>query len=988
MTVRIESPQSILRRCAKVVPAYDEDRATRVWADLEKTSQTIDPEGGRSDLATLIQHARGKEILARIFSNSGYLARLAGRISNDLPSIFFDDPDELFDRLIHSLNHLASSETSLDELMAQLRRTKERAAFLIAAADISGVWDLFQVTAALTRLADASLTIAIRWLFADAAQAGKFVPRVPDRPEVGSGFAVIAMGKHGAGELNYSSDIDIMVFFDEAKLSTALNVEPREFCVRFTKQLVKIIQETTADGYVFRVDLRLRPDAGATPVAISMEAAELYYESMGQNWERAAMIKARAAAGDIEAGKSFLKALRPFVWRKHLDYAAIEDIHSIKRQIHRQGGHRAIGVSGHNVKLGLGGIREIEFFVQTQQLILGGRHEALRNRVTCTALSDLAEAEVIDKNVADDLVDSYIYLRTIEHRLQMREDAQTHVIPTNQNDLDNVARFSGYAATSDFESDLLTHLRRVSAHYNALFEQEDPLSSTEGALVFTGVEDDPETVETLSKMGFERAPQVAATIRNWHFGRIRATRSKRAREILTKLVPVILKAVAKTSDPDVTFARFQDFLTGMPSGVQLFSLFFTHQELLELITEALGSAPRLGPYLAKNSSVLDALLDPDFLPTLPGSVEMANEMAGSLEPLSNFEEILDQSRRWGKDHAFRIGLQVLRGTLRADAAGKAFAELADVIVSNLLPAALANVEQVHGRIDGSGFAVVAMGKLGGMELSATSDLDLIFVYDYDDEAALSDGSRPLPGPRYFARVAQRLIAALSAPTAEGVLYEVDMQLRPSGTSGPIATKFDSFRRYYEHDAWNWERMALTRARVVASSGQFSKDVHDAIDEVLCQPRDRAVLAQDVLDMRERLVREKGTDSCWDLKYVRGGLIDLEFTCQYLQLIFAADKPEILDQNTRTVFRNVMISNLIPQTLAKSLIEAANLMHSLTQVMRIAVDGNFRPEEAGEGLKGLMVAAGNARDFPDLEDRLLKAQQVVFDAFQKIVEPNM
>ena len=400
----------------------------------------------------------------------------------------------------------------------------------------------------------------MRWLFAEAAQAGKYVPPVPDRPDVGSGYAIIAMGKHGAGELNYSSDVDIMVFFDEGTLSEALTVEPREFCVRLTKQLVKIIQEMTADGYVFRVDLRLRPDAGATPVAISMDAAEQYYESMGQNWERAAMIKARAAAGDIEAGKAFLATLNPFIWRKHLDYAAIEDVHSIKRQIHRQGGHRAIGVLGHNVKLGLGGIREIEFFVQTQQLILGGRYEALRNRVTCTALSDLANAGVIDKDVAADLVDSYIFLRTVEHRLQMREDAQTHSIPTNQDEVDNVARFAGYGETSEFEFDLVRHLQRVNRHYMALFEQEDPLSSTEGALVFTGVEDDPETVETLSKMGFERAPQVAATIRNWHFGRIRATRSKRAREILTKLVPVILKVISKTSDPDVTFCPFSRFL--------------------------------------------------------------------------------------------------------------------------------------------------------------------------------------------------------------------------------------------------------------------------------------------------------------------------------------------------------------------------------------------------------------------------------------------
>ncbi len=979
-----ESPRSILARAGTTPPVFDQDRAQRVWAELKRVSEAIDPDDARSKLQELLDHQRGKELLASIFGNSGYLSRVASHIARDLPSIFFDEPEELLDRKVRALNRFGAADTSLNELMSQLRHAKEEIAFLIAAADITGVWDLFEVTRALTRFADASLNCATRWLFFDAVRSGKFAPATSEEPERGSGFAIIAMGKHGAGELNYSSDIDIMVFFDEGTLSASLNVEPREFCVRLTKQLVKIIQESTPDGYVFRVDLRLRPDAGATPVAISMEAAEQYYESTGQNWERAAMIKARAAAGDIESGERFLATLRPFVWRKYLDHTAIEDIHSIKRQIHRQGGHRAIGISGHNIKLGLGGIREIEFFVQTQQLILGGRHEALRNQTTCGALDDLAVAGVIDRTVATELVDSYVYLRTVEHRLQMREDAQTHSIPTHQNDLDNVARFSGYRSTGDFKSDLLMHLQRVNAHYLALFEQEDPLSSTEGALVFTGVEDDPETVKTLSKMGFERAPQVAATIRNWHFGRIRATRSKRARELLTKLVPVILESIAKTSDPDVTFARFHDFLSGRPSGVQLFSLFVARQELLELVTEALGAAPRLGPYLAKNSSVLDALLDPNFLTTLPDRKEMAAEFSNAIQSLGTFEEILDQSRRWGKDQVFRIGLQVLRGTLHADAAGKAFADLADILLAGLLLAALKDVEHQHGTIKGSSFTVVAMGKLGGQELSATSDLDLIFVYDYADDSASSDGARPLQGSRYFARVAQRFIAALSAPTAEGVLYEVDMQLRPSGKSGPIATRFDAFSRYYDHDAWNWEKLALTRARVVAGSGPFGGKLQDKIKEILCQPYNRHVLARDVLDMRQRLVQEKGTDFLWDLKYVRGGLIDLEFTCQYLQLVYAAEHPNILDQNTCRVYRKVMEAGLIPRQQAKPLIEAADFIHSLSQVMHIAVDGQFRPEEAGEGLKSLMSDMGEVESFSELEVRLNHAQTIVFNAFCDIV----
>ncbi len=979
-----ESPRSILRRTVATPPVFDSARAERAWTGLVAYSQA-DGGGARSRYRAFIDHPRSREVLSAIFGNSGHLTRVADRIHMDLPGLFFDEPERLFDRALEDLGRVGVSGVSFDDLMSFVRCTKERAAFLIAAADITGVWDLFRVTDALTRLADAALTAALRWLLADAADAGKFTPARSDRPEAASGYAIIAMGKHGARELNYSSDIDMMVFFDETTLPTAPGVEPREFCVRLTKKLVRILQESTADGYAFRVDLRLRPDAGATPVAIPMDVAERYYESVGQNWERAAMIKARPAAGDIEAGTRFLTRLRPFVWRKYLDHAAIEDIHSIKRQIHRRGGHRAIGVPGHNIKLGLGGIREIEFFVQTQQLILGGRHEILRNRMTCAALEDLARAGFISRTAASELVASYVYLRTVEHRLQMREDAQTHTIPARPDELDNVARFSGYGDTEEFKADLLAHLTRINAHYNALFEKEDPLSSTEGVLVFTGVEDDPETVETLSRMGFERAHQVAATIRKWHFGRIRATRSKRARELLTKLVPVILESVAKTSDPDVTFARFQDFLAGMSSGVQLFALFFNRQDLLELVMEALGTAPRLGPYLAKNSGVLDALLDTDFLTTLPDRDDMSVNLESALKSSTSFEEILDASRRWGKDQVFRVGLQVLRGTLHADSAGKAFADLADTLIEALLPAALDDVAKSHGAIEDPNFAVVAMGKLGGRELSATSDVDLIFVYDHDGEEMTSGGARPVAVSRYFARVAQRFIAALSAPTAEGALYEVDMQLRPSGSSGPIAASFDAFSRYYDNDAWNWERLALTRARVVAGPPRFSDKVRGKIRRVLSESRNPSRLAKDVLDMRHRLAREKGTGSCWNLKQVRGGLIDLEFTCQYLQLIFASAHPQILNQNTCAVYRNIKQAELIPRQRAEDLLKAGTLMHSLTQVLRIAVDGRFRPDEAGDGLKALLVRVGGARDFSDLEARLVDAQRGAYSAFQEIVE---
>ena len=505
--------------------------------------------------------------------------------------------------------------------MAALRRAKRQAALAIALADLAG-WSLDQVTAALTAFADACVQGALRFLLTRMA-AGEGVAG-PDGEQLESttGLTILAMGKYGAHELNYSSDIDLVVFYDADKFPFHKRGDPRGAAVELTQGLVKLIAETTADGYVFRVDLRLRPDAGATQVAISTLAALDYYESQGQNWERAAMIKARACAGDPATGAGFLAAIAPFIWRRNLDFAAIEDIHSIKRQIHAHAGHGEIAVAGHNIKLGRGGIREIEFFAQTQQLILGGRNPDLRSASTLDALRALAAKGTITPEAEADMRRCYVYLRTLEHRLQMIEDQQTHKIPDSEEGLAHVACFMGYDETALFRAAFTDVLETVQGHYARLFEREPELTDSHGNLVFTGVEDDPETLQTLTAMGFHDAPHVAAAIRGWHHGRIRAMRSARARELLTKLTPLILAALAATPGPDAAFVQFDRFLSGLPSGVQLFSLFLARPEFLNLLARSLGSAPRLSLYLARNPSTLDALLDVDFLTTLPSRAQL------------------------------------------------------------------------------------------------------------------------------------------------------------------------------------------------------------------------------------------------------------------------------------------------------------------------------------------------------------------------------
>ena len=580
-------------------------------------------------------------LLDAVFGNSPFLGRLAQRETGALGEYFAADPETVLNAAI-LLAHAAGRAENEVQAMKDLRTAKRRAALAIAMADIAGLWDVNRVTRELTRFADACVGSALRWLLKQETARGG-----PQVREEDCGLTVLAMGKYGAFELNYSSDIDLVVFYDGEKFPFAKRGDMRAAAVDIARGLVKLLAETTTDGYVFRVDLRLRPDAGATQIAISTDAALDYYEAMGQNWERAAMIKARACAGDPQTGTDFLENLRPFIWRRHLDFAAIEDIQSIKRQIHAHAGHGEIKVQGHNIKLGRGGIREIEFFAQTQQLILGGRHPGLRRSSTQGALDALVGEARVEPQVGDDLKRDYRYLRMLEHRLQMIEDQQTHSIPDSEAGIAHIACFMGYAGAADFRDELTRVLENVQGHYARLFESASDLASAEGNLVFTGVEEDPETLKTLSAMGFREPAHVSAAIRGWHHGRIRAMRSQRARELLTKLIPVILKALAGSADPDVAFAQFDRFLSNLPSGVQLFSLFLAQRHFLDLLAKIVGSAPRLATYLARHPIILDALLDAEFLNRLPSRAELDAQFAATAS--GSYEEVLDGARRFARE---------------------------------------------------------------------------------------------------------------------------------------------------------------------------------------------------------------------------------------------------------------------------------------------------------------------------------------------------
>ncbi len=976
---------------AKRIPGVTDHDAARVGLErwLEGADRLTDPavaEAARGIAA----HPTGAAVLSGLFSCSSYLTRLLLRDQITAVRILTEGPEPVFESAMSDLGALEPETARTADLMAALRIAKQHVALAIAVADTLGAWDLEAVVVGLSDLADRAIAISWRHALADQQSRGKLPRAHSTDPISGSGLICLAMGKLGARELNYSSDIDLVIFYDdESPLYDGVDELQRAF-VQATRLLVKLLEERTPDGYVFRTDLRLRPDAGATPPAVSTSAAENYYESLGQNWERAAYIRARPVGCDMDAAARFLDRIRPFIWRRRLDFAAIRDIHSIKRQIMAHRGGAEIAVEGHNLKLGRGGIREIEFFVQTQQLIWGGRDAHLREPRTADAMAALIRAGRVDSSVATALMEAYVYLRQIEHRLQMVADAQTHDMPDSAEDMARIAAFLGLESVEVLRRDLLRRLTVVAEHYGALFEEDSPLSASgdvAGSLVFTGVENDPETLRTLAHMGFTDPGAVSDRVRVWHHGRYRATRSERSRQLLTDLGPSLLAAFAATAQPDEAFRRFDRFLEAVPAGVQLFSLILSNPPLLGMIAEIMGMAPSLAAHLGMNPALFEGVLTHDVAVGLPDADTLADELNEELRIEHSYEEVLDTTRRWVNDRFFQVGVQVLRGQIDTRRSGQNMSDITDAAVRCLLPRAETEFGLRHGRMPDSespALAIVAMGKLGGRELTAGSDLDLVFLHDspLDKE---SDGEKPLGGNHYFIRLGQRLIAALTSKTAAGGLFDVDMRLRPSGNKGPVASSLEGFRKYHAESSWTWEHMALTRARVIAGPPQLAARIDEAVRAVLCQPRDPEELRASVADMRRRMAESHAAASPWRLKYWRGGLVDAEFIIQFLQLRHAHAHPEVIEGNTARACEKLAAAGALDGEEARMLANAVRLFRDIQALLRLTVDDAFDPATAPKALKDRLAQIGGTETFEDLEALLEDTGAGVRALFSRLLE---
>lgn len=849
---------------------------------------------------------------------------------------------------------LASELARVDGLEARdlddgLRQAKRRVALLSALCDLGGVWSLEDVTGALSRLADHTTHAALKTHIAREITRGKVPGQTEDDIESCGGVVAIAMGKGGAGELNYSSDIDLICLFDESRFEGADQMEARAAYIRATRRAMAALSDVTGEGYVFRTDLRLRPDPSVTPVCFAMEAAERYYESVGRTWERAAYIKARAAAGDVAAGERFLAALSPFVWRRHLDFYAIQETHDMRLKIRE---HKGLGgafrLEGHNMKLGRGGIREIEFFAQTRQLIAGGRDPELRARGTVEALAALAEKGWVERDVAQVLTEDYRAHREVEHRLQMLRDQQTHAMPTNDEDIERVAALMGMDVAS-MRGEIATRCGRVHELTDEFFAPAEPAADAA-----------------------ELAPEITEITARW--STYPCLRSERAQEIFDRLKPDLLSRVAALEHPVEVITHIDGFLARLPAGVQVFSLFEANPQLIDLILDIASTAPHLARYLSRNAGVLEAVIGGDFFSPWPGRMALEEVLKGDLARVNgDYEAELDTVRRAAKDWHFRIGVHQLRGLISADEAGAQYSDLARACVGALFPAVVAEFSRKHGAPPGRGAMVLGMGSLGAGRLTAASDLDMIVIYDADGVEA-SEGKRPLNARTYYARFTQALITAMTAQTAEGRLYEVDMRLRPSGKQGPVATSLESFESYQRAEAWVWEHLALTRASAVAGAPVLLASVEAFRCDLLNEERDAARVRRETAEMRVRLAEAK-PGSTWDPKNGRGRMMDIELLAEAGALIAGAPTQDVYAQ-----LEAGAECGWLSAAEAACLTDAYRLMWRLQSAARLLSGAALDVEAIGAGGRAFLLRSNDIESIEDLAAALsesaARAAQVI------------
>lgn len=952
---------------------YDSPKSDEIWANIIEYC--------KNNKIPVDFPPSQQAMTASLSGNSPYLAQLILRDPSFFIKVLRENPDTILQtELAQFLERPCDEDTST--LMRDLRIAKSHIALLTAAMDVSQEWGLDKVTLALSKFAKCALAISTAHaLYKKMIKGQLALPSTPVKSITkelanDTGYVVLALGKLGPDELNYSSDVDIIVLYDQEIVKYTGKRSQADCFVKVTQELVRIMEQRTMDGYVFRTDLRLRPDPGATALALSMNAAETYYHSLAQNWERSAMIKATVVAGDLKAGNQYLERMSGWVWRRSMDFEAIRDIKAIKNQILRHYHQEDTQFEGFDVKLGQGGIREIEFYAQVNQLLFGGKMPQLRAQSTLAALDALVTAGKVDSAIRDDLKSAYIFLRTLEHRLQMVNDEQTHTIPQNDEALLRIASFMGYENSSKLKSTLEVITLTVSKYYDNLMpEDDDEITELTGNSLLLFLKD----------IDFPEPKGTFQIIDTWQRGRYRALKTPRARKLLSQCLSGLLTAFMSTSEPVAALTRFDRFIRELPAGVQVFSLFQSNPALFQLIARIMGLAPALAEQLAKRPTLFESVLEPSFFESLPATQDLMQELQYALKSARDYQDILDTTRRYVSERRFQIGVQVLESLSSTIEAGEAMTRLADATLKVLTPAVEANFSLRHGSFKGGGLGILAMGKYGGRELTHTSDLDVVFLYHCEDMNSMSDGARPLAPSQYFSKLGQNVITAITTLTAEGSLFEVDTRLRPSGNAGPLVVTLKTFADYYTKAAWTWEHMALTRARLVVCPDKLAKPLMTTITSTLKAHRDEKSLLKSVAEMRKKLVEQFNTDNIWSIKHTRGGLIDMEFICQYLMLREGQRIDGLFSPILDDAFDMLEKHDILPKGSARKLKHAHRVQQTVQSMLRLCL-GDVKADEAtfSAGLKFLLAKSCGFKDIDQLKSELQLCQADVSLYYQNII----
>ncbi|UTW53853.1 bifunctional [glutamine synthetase] adenylyltransferase/[glutamine synthetase]-adenylyl-L-tyrosine phosphorylase [Kordiimonas sp. SCSIO 12610] len=928
-----------------------------------------------------------KENIACLFGNSPFLSAIAQRNIEFTAQLFANGPDFTIDIIWKELSKPYVKNSGVADLMENLRILKAKVALTCAYADVVKEWPLHKTTKALSDFASQSLNTALAFLLTREAQKGNIELDIGDSETVNinivryCGFFILGMGKLGANELNYSSDIDLIALYDPSKVNYTGRKSIKHFFVSITQELMQIMERRTMHGYVFRTDLRLRPDPGSTPVAISIEAAETYYHTVAANWERSAMIKATPIAGDKKLGQSYLDNLSSWIWRRSMDFAAIQDIAAIKHYINTHFEQSDKDFEGFDVKLGKGGIREIEFFAQINQLLYGGRHIAIRKKATLQTLDALVEEKLLESDTRDRLRDAYIYLRTLEHRIQMINDEQTHTIPEDDDQRILVCKFMGYDGDDQLKESLFYRTRYVSKTYQELMP--DDQEQDKQSFIAANLE------KTLNTFGYSASSSIANIISGWRSQKYRALRTDRSQKLLEECLPGLIASFAEMSDPDAALTRFDAFIAKLPAGVQLFALFQANPSLFKLIARVMGLAPALADTLAKKPMLWELLLEPYFFAPIENETELTEYLQSLIDNAQDYQDILDKTRQFAEEYKFRIGVQMLESIASTDEAMQSLALIADVILKCLIPCVEAEFQDRYGSFENAGIAILAMGKYGGSELTHTSDLDIVFLYYIDDMSKASNGQRSLGPSQYFSRLGQNIITAITALTSEGRLYEVDTRLRPSGNQGPLVVTLDTFRDYYGKSAWTWEHMALTRSRIIKEPTHFKDQLVSEIRTILTKERDQETLLKSISNMRQKLRDANKVVSPWAIKHAKGGLVDIEFICQYLLLKHGENYPQIFSSHIDTALNNLLEHQLIDPQICSDLIAARQYMQNIQSVLRLCHGEKTLDDEAFSiGLTEILCKSTKQENFDILKGNLLKWQSTIYKHFQTIIDyPN-